>query len=117
QHQRILTPPDDPHKNPHKPHSHESYQDPAISHEPRIQHLADDLAALGLHPFHTPLGVMLNEKNPQASPCIRCNTCDGFPCLVNAKSDAQVCAVDPALVHANVTLLTEAMVERLDTDA
>src|SRR6201999_3372002 len=46
----------------------------------------------------------------------RCNTCDGFPCLVSAKSDAHVCAVDPALAHANVTLLTNAYVARLETD-
>ena len=44
-------------------------------------------------------GVMLDEKNPHASKCIRCETCDGFPCLVYAKSDAQVCAVDPALQY------------------
>jgi choline dehydrogenase-like flavoprotein len=36
---------------------------------------------------------------------------------VQAKSDAQVCAVDPALEHANVTLLTDAYVERLETSA
>jgi choline dehydrogenase-like flavoprotein len=58
---------------------------------------------------------MLDERNPRASRCIRCETCDGFPCLVNAKSDAQVCAVDPALEHPNVTLLTNALVERLET--
>ena len=33
--------------------------------------------------------------------------CDGFPCLVHAKSDAEVMGVRPALEHANVTLLTE----------
>ena len=38
---------------------------------------------------------MLDEKNPQKSPCIRCNTCDGFPCLVNAKADAHICCVVP----------------------
>ena len=32
--------------------------------------------------------------------------CDGFPCLVHAKSDAEVIAVRPALEHSNVTLLT-----------
>ena len=58
---------------------------------------------------------MLDEKNSHASRCIRCNSCDGFPCLVGAKSDAQVCAVDPALQHANVTLMTDAYVERLET--
>jgi len=93
------------------------YPHPAVSHEPRIQQLSDDFARLGLRPFHTPLGVMLNEKEPRASRCIRCETCDGFPCLVYAKSDAQVCAVDPALEYSNVTLLTDAYVERLQTDA
>src|SRR5262249_29153322 len=37
--------------------------------------------------------------------------------LVGAKSDAQVVCVDPALAHPNVTLLTGALVKRLETDA
>src|SRR5207248_11369775 len=76
-----------------------------------------DLRKPGLRPFHTPLGILLDEKNPQASRCIRCNTCDGFPCLVRAKADAQVLAVEPALEYPNVTLLTDAFVERLETSA
>ena len=84
---------------------------PAISHEPRIQQLSDDLARLGTRPFHTPLGVMLDEASP-TSRCIRCATCDGYPCLLYAKADAQVMAIDPALRHANVSLLTESYVER-----
>jgi choline dehydrogenase-like flavoprotein len=64
-----------------------------------------------------PVGVMLDEENPRKSACIRCDTCDGFPCLVYAKADAQVICVDPALEHGNVTLLTNAFVERLETDA
>jgi choline dehydrogenase-like flavoprotein len=59
---------------------------------------------------------MLDEKLPHLSKCIRCGTCDGFPCLLSAKSDAQVCAVDPALQNPNVSLLTDAYVERLATD-
>ena len=39
-----------------------AYPHPAVSHEPRIQQLSDDFAAAGLKPFHTPLGVMLDEK-------------------------------------------------------
>jgi choline dehydrogenase-like flavoprotein len=35
---------------------------------------------------------------------------------VQAKSDAQVCCVDPALAHPNVSLLTGAFVSRLETD-
>ena len=92
------------------------YPHPPVSHEPRIQQLSDQFVQQGLRPFHVPLGIMLNEKNPLASKCIRCNTCDGFPCLVWAKSDAQVCAVDPALRHPNVMLMTNAKVEKLVTD-
>ncbi len=42
------------------------------------------------------------------STCVRCADCDGFPCLVHAKSDAEVLGVRPALEHPNVTLLTNA---------
>ena len=63
-----------------------------------------------------PVGIMLDERNPRQSRCIRCGTCDGYACLVYAKSDAQVCAVDPALQHPNVTLLTCAYLSRLETD-
>jgi len=104
-------------EDPFDPPASSPYPHPAVSHEPRIQQLSDDFARLGLRPFHTPLGVMLDEKNPHASKCIRCETCDGFPCLVSAKSDAQVCAVDPALQHSNVSLMTNAYVEKLTTDA
>jgi choline dehydrogenase-like flavoprotein len=104
-------------EDPTEPPASAPYPYPAVSHEPRIQQLSDDFAAHGLKPFHVPIGVMLNEKNPHASACIRCETCDGFPCLVNAKSDAQTCAVDPALKHSNVTLMTNAKVEKLLTDA
>jgi choline dehydrogenase-like flavoprotein len=89
----------------------------SVSHEPRIQHLSDDFARSGLKPFHVPLGIMLDEKNPQKSRCIRCNTCDGFPCLLYAKSDAQVLCVDEAVKYPNVTLLTQTLVKRLDTDS
>ena len=49
------------------------------------------------------------------SPCIRCDTCDGFPCMVNAKADAHVACVVPALKHDNVTLLTKAKAISLET--
>src|SRR5882724_11835134 len=60
---------------------------------------------------------MLDEENPWKSTCIRCNTCDGFPCLVNAKADAHICCVLPALKHPNVTLLTDRKVTRLETNS
>ncbi|MBW7884786.1 MAG: GMC family oxidoreductase, partial [Caldilineaceae bacterium] len=71
----------------------------------------------GHQPFHLPLGVRLNEAMRHKSLCIRCETCDGFPCLVNAKSDAHTMCVNPALEHPNVTLVTDAKVTKLETDA
>ncbi len=103
--------------DPTDPPASGPYAYPAVSHEPRIQQLHDDWVRLGHKPFHVPLGVMLDETQRWKSPCIRCGTCDGHPCLVNAKSDADVVCVQPALAQANVTLLTNALVTRLDTNA
>jgi len=104
-------------EDPTEPPASAPYPFPAVSHEPRIQQLADDLAAAGHQPFHAPCGVMLRENAMPDSACVRCATCDGFPCLVHAKSDAEVLGVRPALAHPNVTLMTDAEVVRLETDA
>jgi choline dehydrogenase-like flavoprotein len=104
-------------EDPTEPPASAPYPHPPMSHEPRMQQLSDDFAAAGLHPFHVPLGVRLDESNRRASACIRCNTCDGFPCLINGKADAHVCAIDPALQHRNVALMTNTKVETLVTNA
>lgn len=104
-------------EDPTEPWASAPYDHAPVSHEPRIAKLAGDLARAGLHPFHVPLGVRLVERDRQASPCIRCETCDGFPCLVHAKADAETMCVRPALAHPNLTLRTGAYVERLETDA
>jgi choline dehydrogenase-like flavoprotein len=101
-------------EDPTEPPASAPYPYPPVRHEPRIQQLRDDLARIGLRPFHTPLGVLLEEASP-TSACIRCGTCDGYPCLLYGKADAQVVAIDPALKNSSVTLLTDALVERLTT--
>ena len=104
-------------EDPTEPSASAPYPFPAVSHEPRLQQISDDFARSGLKPFHTPLGIRLNEADPASSKCIRCNTCDGFPCLVHAKSDAHVMCIEPALKHPNVTLLRNSLVRRLETSA
>ncbi|MEZ5094740.1 MAG: hypothetical protein R2731_00535 [Nocardioides sp.] len=47
--------------------------------------------------------------------CVHCRTCDGFPCRVGAKSDAETFAVDPAVATDHVTLLTRTTARRLVT--
>jgi choline dehydrogenase-like flavoprotein len=102
--------------------SSQDYRYPPVQHEPRIQQLSDDLAELGLHPFHLPLGVQLTQdehgRPTPDSPCIRCDRVDGFPCLVGAKADAERAVIHPALAaHPNLTLMTRTTVQRLLTDA
>jgi len=103
-------------EDPTEPFASKSFAYPPVSHEPRIQKLFDDLKRVGYHPFSAPCAVMLNEKNMAFSPCIRCKTCDGFPCLVQAKADAEMIGVRPALEFPNVTLLTQARCVKLNTD-
>ena len=108
-------------EDPTEPHASGPYPYPALAHEPRIQRLSDSFAHEGLHPFHMPIGILMDEKAGKATPtsiCIRTPFFDGYPCPLNGKADAQVICVDPMLaVHDNVTLLTNAYVSKLDTDA
>jgi choline dehydrogenase-like flavoprotein len=89
---------------------------PPLVHEPRIQQVADSLKQKGLNPFSLPMGIDRIESNKQKSPCIRCDTCDGYPCLVDAKADAQTCGIDQALEFPNVTLITGINVDKLVTN-
>jgi choline dehydrogenase-like flavoprotein len=104
-------------EDPTDPPASADYPFPPVSHEPRIQQLADDLAREGLHPFHAPCGVRLTETNMPYSICVKCTSCDGFPCPLHAKSDAEVFGVRPALTQPNVTLLTNAEAVKLETNA
>jgi len=103
--------------DPTEPWAGGPYPFPRVEHEPRIQQLHDDLCGIGLRPFHVPLGIRYDAARALQSPCIRCGTCDGFPCLVQGKSDADVLCVRPAMSLPNVTVLTGAMVESLRTNA
>jgi choline dehydrogenase-like flavoprotein len=102
--------------DPTEGHWSRQYPWPAVSHEPRIQELFDVLGKAGYHPFHAPCGILLDEDDRGKSTCIRCTWCDGYPCLVHAKSDAETIAVRPIMDQPNVTLLVNAEVERLIAD-
>ena len=108
-------------EDPLEPPASGPYPHPAVSHESRIEQLSDSFKAEGLHPFHLPLGIKLEERNGKPTPtsvCIRCSAFDGFPCLLNGKADAQVMCVDPALAaNPNLELLINALVTKVETDA
>jgi choline dehydrogenase-like flavoprotein len=87
-----------------------------LRHEPRVQELLQGFARAGVSAWPLPIGLLRDDARPESSPCVRCDTCDGFPCLVGGKADAQVICVEPALAHPNVTLLLGARATRLETD-
>ncbi|GAA4346777.1 GMC family oxidoreductase [Angustibacter luteus] len=102
-----------PGDDPTEPWRSTDYPFPALEHEPYVAALAHRLRAAGAHPSPTSMGV---DRRPGGA-CIRCGTCDGFPCRVDAKSDAETSALDPALATGLVRLATGTQVTRIVLDA
>ena len=84
-----------------------------IPHSSGMSAIVAALEAQGLHPSPLPLGLI---RPGEEGGCQLCNTCNSFPCRIQAKSDAEVCGVRPALAHPNVELWTRATALRLLTD-
>ena len=84
-----------------------------VDHEPGVREIAARLSAAGFTPSHLPLGIDLRPGGR----CIRCATCDGYVCLLDAKADADIRCVRPALAAGNVEILTRAHVRRIVTDS
>ncbi len=103
--------------DPTEPFHSKRYPYPALANEPRMQTIEDSVRKLGINTFPVPLGLKRNEADPLASKCIRCDTCDGYPCLVHAKSDADINCIRQILHLPNVTLMTNSRVTRLLTNA
>ena len=95
--------------DPTAPPNIPAYPYPALDHEPVIQQVASDLKKQGIKAFGLPVAVQRHEGGP----CIRCKTCDGFPCKVHAKADAEIAAVRPALATGRLALKTHAKARRL----
>lgn len=99
-------------EDPSEPWRSGPFPYPALTHEPYITETIVRLQAQGLHPASTSMGI---DVRPGGS-CIRCQTCDGFPCRLGAKSDAETCALGPALAGGSVRLLTGARVTTIELD-
>jgi choline dehydrogenase-like flavoprotein len=102
-------------EDPTDPWRSTDYPFPGLAHEGATARFAESAKQRGLHPFSSPQAL---DRRPGGS-CMLCYTCDSFACMVDAKGDADVAAVRPALNadSKNVRLLTNAEVTRLDTDA
>ena len=100
---------DDPTEPPRGPFPHAP-----IPHSREMGALVEQLRGFGLHPSPLPLGLI---RPGEAGGCVLCNTCNSFPCKLRMKSDADSCAVTPALAQSNVTLWANARALKLVTTA
>lgn len=103
--------------DPTEPFHSKKYPYPALPNEPHMQSIEDAVRKLGIKTFPMPLGLKRNDADPFASKCIRCDTCDAYPCLVHAKSDADINCIREILTLPNVTLMTNSRVTRLLTNS
>lgn len=97
-------------EDPSEPWRSQPYPFPPLEHERYIAETARRLAEQGLHPAPTAMGIDLRPGGT----CVRCATCDGFPCRLGAKSDAQTCALGPAMASGAVRLITGARIDTVD---
>jgi len=102
--------------DPSEPNALNEYPLPPLRYEPLIQDLEAKLKQLGLQPFPLPMGVKLPQDYTQSEAPVVLENFDGFPDPTDSKADGQVSALRPALRNRNVTLMTNAYVERLVTD-
>ena len=101
-----------PGEDPTEPWRSGDYPYPALPHEPYVADVLARLRGAGARPYSMAMAV----DHRAGGRCIRCRTCDGFPCRVHAKGDAEICGIDPALETGNVRLTVSTRVERLRTD-
>jgi choline dehydrogenase-like flavoprotein len=101
-----------PNSDPTEPWRSTAYPYPALAHEPYVQELVGRLRNAGAHPYPMAMAVDVREGGR----CIRCATCDGFPCRLAAKGDGETCGIDPALETGHVRLETSTRVHRLQTN-
>lgn len=102
--------------DPTEPHRSSDFPFPPVKDEEKIAKIRAAMQDFGLKPFDIPLGIKLNEADRENSPCIKCNTCDGYPCMVHAKADADINCIRKIQNLENVRIQTNAYVKKLLTD-
>lgn len=99
-------------EDPTEPKRSKPFPYPPLAHEPYIANLLERLKKAGVKPHSNSMGVDLASDGA----CIRCGTCDGFICKLDAKSDAQTCALNPAIKTGHVKLERNLKVTKVVTN-
>jgi choline dehydrogenase-like flavoprotein len=97
--------------DPSEPWRSSDYPHPALKHDTALLPLEQSMRRSGLKPFAMPAAVDYGAGRG----CVLCSTCDGYPCLVDAKCDAEVSALRPILQGGNTRLLVRTRIDKLDT--
>lgn len=103
--------------DPTEPRSSMPFPFPAMSPEPGMKLLYEQLQELGYRPAPIPLGIRLPRDQRKPSDAAVPSLFDGYPDPTEAKADAHVIGIKPAVARDNVTLLTGMRAVKLLTDA
>jgi len=89
--------------DPSEPPRSTPYPFPPIPHQGVVAEIAERIRSQGVAVAHIPKGL---DYGPGGR-CVLCSTCDGYYCQLDAKMDAEVAALRPALKFPNVELVTK----------
>ena len=96
--------------DPLEPERGGPYPHPPVDLSAPAARIRDAALSLGLRPFRIPLAI--NFSDPARPQCVRCVTCDGFPCKVRAKNDVAVTVLGEAQ-NRGLTVMAGAVVRDL----
>ena len=92
-----------PATDPTEPPRHEALPHPALPHDPLVARLITRLERSGTKVSAIPRAI---DYGPEGK-CVLCAGCDSHYCARDAKMDAEIAALRPALATGHVQLLTQ----------
>ena len=96
--------------DPYQPPGLEAYPRRPVELSAPAQRIYQAGTALGLQPFKIPLAINFSDHSRPL--CLRCITCDGFPCKVEAKNDMASTVLATASA-AGLEIIVGAVAQRL----
>jgi choline dehydrogenase-like flavoprotein len=101
------------HGDPSEPPRTSAYPHPPLPHDPLVAKVVRRLQRAGAQVAAIPRGLDYGQERP----CVLCPTCDVHLCRLDAKMDAEIAAIRPALATGNLDLLTKTECARVVLDA
>jgi choline dehydrogenase-like flavoprotein len=99
-------------KDPSEPPRSGPFPHGPLPHDPIIARMASAVERSGTAVAPIPLGLDYGDGGR----CTLCGACDGYYCQIDAKMDAEVAALRPALATGHVKVLTKATCQRILTN-